>query len=289
LEHDHASNGSSSSSGAAATSGDELSRLRAAVAEQEAKWRQSFETIARENEILRSKGGESLLATQWRGRYEACMKEKEDLAERLATYGLWTSSVTASGKSMDQAYIELQEEFRTFRKKLASIDRRRQRNTTSAVLNAPAEGDAAAVLETGVGTRESEISALIGEYEASAVNHSHNSHHASYNHNGYHTNGSHSSRHARGPLSLDEELGNNNHTHGADGSSGMTASKIKYVRHMVLQYLACKEPEVKQHIETALMTIFRMTPEEREVIESKRKEDATDALSSISSFLGMST
>jgi len=43
---------------------------------------------------------------------------------------------------------------------------------------------------------------------------------------------------------------------------------------------------VKLHMETALMTIFRLTPEEREMIENKRKEDATDALSSITSFLG---
>ena len=279
--------------GSGVTATDELSRLRATLAEQEAKWRQSFEAIARENEILRSKGGESLLATQWRGRYEACMKEKEELNEKLTTYGQWTSSVTASGRSMDQAYIELQEEFRTFRKKLASIDRRRQRNTTSAALSASslldgADGtsldSASANLSSTVPQHESELAALIREYESSNhhsnVGHSSPRYGSSQNH--HHHNGHNNGRHRHGvgaPGHQEEEVG-------ADGQSGMTASKIKYVRHMILQYLSCKEPEVKLHMETALMTIFRLTPEEREMIENKRKEDATDALSSITNFLG---
>lgn len=246
---------------------DEVSRLRATLAEQETKWRQSYESIARENDILRSKGGESLLATQWRGRYEACMKEKEDLAERLGSYTLWTNSVTSSGKSVDQAYVELQEEFRTFRKKLAAIDRRRQRTTASAALSSAAEGSVASTSHApGVGV-ESELSALLREYELNA----------SGNANG--STASQNGRTSQRQRATPPEEEN-------DASAGMSASKIKYVRHMILQYLSCKEAEVKSHIETALMTIFRMSPEEREVIESKRKEDATDALSSITSFLG---
>lgn len=267
---------------------DELSRLRASLAEQEAKWRQSFEAIARENEILRSKGGESLLATQWRGRYEACMKEKEELAEKLTTYGQWTNNVTASGRSMDQAYIELQEEFRTFRRKLASIDRRRQRNTASAALSASSlEGADGTSLDSVNGSRnnlmtlhqESEVAALIREYEANSHHYAGHSspRYGSTHTNHYHSNGRH--RHGLTSQTQEDEVG-------ADGQSGMTASKIKYVRHMILQYLSCKEPEVKLHMETALMTIFRLTPEEREMIENKRKEDATDALSSITNFLG---
>jgi len=281
-------------SGRAAT--DELSRLRASLAEQEAKWRQSFEAIARENEILRSKGGESLLATQWRGRYEACMKEKEELSEKLTTYGQWSSSVTASGRSMDQAYIELQEEFRTFRKKLASIDRRRQRNTASAALSASSllDGADGTSLDstsgnlnhssgTAVPPHESEVAALIREYESSSHNSNmgHSSYGSSQGH--YHQNGHNGHGRHRHGMSAQ---GHQEDEAGADGQSGMTASKIKYVRHMILQYLSCKEPEVKLHMETALMTIFRLTPEEREMIENKRKEDATDALSSITSFLG---
>lgn len=279
------------SNGASAGATDEVSRLRATLAEQEAKWRQSYETIARENEVLRSKGGESLLATQWRGRYEACMKEKEELAEKLTTYGQWTSNVTSSGKSMDQAYIELQEEFRAFRKKLASIDRRKQRNTASAVLSASVDaeqgglGGNGGVSGAGL-VHESELAALIREYETTASSAGNasprytNGHHGhGQNHHSHHNGGNGRHRGSGGGHNPDDDVG-------ADGNSGMTASKIKYVRHMILQYLSCKEPEVKLHIETALMTIFRLSPEEREMIESKRKEDETDALSAITSFLG---
>jgi len=72
------------------------------------------------------------------------------------------------------------------------------------------------------------------------------------------------------------------------GGVGMSASKIKYVRHMVFKYLCCTDPEVKVHIETALMTIFRMSDWEKQMVEAKRREfeESQDTLSSITSFLG---
>jgi hypothetical protein len=263
---EHGANGGDSTGGSPQ---DEVSRLRATLAEQEVKWKKLYETVAKENEILRSKGGESLLATQWRGRYEACMKEKEELAEKLELQTSWTNSVNASGKSMDQAYIELQEEFSAFRKKLAAIDRRRQRNTASAALSAVGVDGGGASQGTVI---DSEIASLLREFE---MNSAHNS------------NNYGSSPRAGGRSSARASSGSQNDADTSeDGSAGMTASKIKYVRHMVLQYLSCREPEVRLHMETALMTIFRMSAEEREAIESKRKEETIDTLSSITSFLG---
>lgn len=81
-----------------------------------------------------------------------------------------------------------------------------------------------------------------------------------------------------GEVDPDGEYGN----YTADNVS----SKIQYVRHMIFQYLSCRDPEVKVHIETALMAIFRMTNAEREVIETIRKEEAQDALTSIADFFG---
>ena len=82
----------------------------------------------------------------------------------------------------------------------------------------------------------------------------------------------------RGEVDPDGEYGN----YAVDNVS----SKIQYVRHMIFQYLSCRDPEVKVHIETALMAIFRMTIAEREVIETIRKEEAQDALTSIADFFG---
>lgn len=272
-----ASNGSEG--GAQHSHSDEVARLQATLAEQELKWKKMYEALAKENEVLRSKGGESLLATQWRGRYEACMKEKEELVERLEQYTSWTNAVNASGKSIEQAYIELQEEFSSFRKKVTAIERRRQRATAS-IGGLGSDGVSGTL--GGYGSSESELTALVKEYDA---HHSASSGSSSHTGTGLRSLGSPSahgssrltSSGAAGPILSREDDG--------DPSTGMTGSKIKYVRHMVFQYLSCRDPEVRSHMETALMTIFRMSHEEREAIESKRREETTDALTSITGFL----
>jgi hypothetical protein len=74
--------------------------------------------------------------------------------------------------------------------------------------------------------------------------------------------------------------------------TGMVESKVQYVRQMMFQYLLCNEDEVKQHIEAALMAIFRFTEEEKLLIENRRKEDSLGidtTLSSFTSFLGSFT
>lgn len=106
------SSSGSNNSGTTNNNSDEIQRMRELLKEQEVKWKQSYDKIARENEILRSKGGESVLATQWRGRYETCLKEKEDMIERLKSYSNWSQQLSASGKPVDLAYVELQEEFK---------------------------------------------------------------------------------------------------------------------------------------------------------------------------------
>jgi hypothetical protein len=76
---------------------------------------------------------------------------------------------------------------------------------------------------------------------------------------------------------------------GNTSSKGMAESKVQYVRQMVFQYLVCREPEVKQHIESALITLFRFSDEERDALLAKRKEESEDTLSSLTSFLGSFT
>lgn len=61
-----------------------LTALRSEMAEQEARWKESYDLLLAENEKLKSSGAEALLAAQWRHRYEACLKEKEDAITNLA-------------------------------------------------------------------------------------------------------------------------------------------------------------------------------------------------------------
>ncbi len=83
-------------------------------------------------------------------------------------------------------------------------------------------------------------------------------------------------------------------THGNNGESftggkGMAESKVQYVRQMFFQYLVCREPEVRAHIEMALVTLFRFSEEERAAIEAKAHEDSLDTITSITNFLGSFT
>ena len=44
--------------------------MKAQLSEQETKWRKAYEKVVKENELLRTRGGETVLAVQWRERYE---------------------------------------------------------------------------------------------------------------------------------------------------------------------------------------------------------------------------
>jgi len=181
---------------------EEIQRMKTAYSEQESLWRLSYDKVLKENEVLRTKGGETLLAMQWRNRYESCLKEKDDLVEKLKAFN--EAGYSSSSKN----------------------GHRGNSSTTSSSSGSYASWD-----------------------------------------NRY-----------RGEVDPDAEYG----SYMVDNVS----SKIQYVRHMIFQYLSCRDPEVKVHIETALMAIFRMTNAEREVIETIRKEETQDALTSIADFFG---
>lgn len=91
---------------------DESKRLKQLLEDQEAKWRSAYEKIARENETLRNKGGESVLATQWRNRYEGCLKERDELSDKLKKYTKLNDELGVDGVPVEQAFLDLQEEFR---------------------------------------------------------------------------------------------------------------------------------------------------------------------------------
>ena len=63
---------------------------------------------------------------------------------------------------------------------------------------------------------------------------------------------------------------------------------MQYIKQMVFQYLVCKDPEVKLHVESALMNMFRFSETEKNAIVDTRKAESDDTLTTISSFLGFS-
>lgn len=91
---------------------NDLQRLKVQLQEQEVKWRHACEKLAKENELLKTKGAESVVAGQWRVRYENCLREKEEIAQKLNLYTQLSAEVTSDGRTIEQIYIELQEEFK---------------------------------------------------------------------------------------------------------------------------------------------------------------------------------
>ena len=72
-----------------------------------------------------------------------------------------------------------------------------------------------------------------------------------------------------------------------DMPTGST-SKLEYIKNLVLQYLSCKDPVVRNHMEDALIQMFRFNDDEKNAIEERKKveESYEDALlSSITSFV----
>ena len=62
---------------------------------------------------------------------------------------------------------------------------------------------------------------------------------------------------------------------------------MQYIKQMVFQYLNCKDAEVKLHMESALIAMFRFSEQEKSSIEETRKAEDIDTLTSITTFLGL--
>ena len=73
----------------------------------------------------------------------------------------------------------------------------------------------------------------------------------------------------------------------SNSSGNLQNSKMQYIKQMVFQYLVCKDPEVKLHVESALMNMFRFSEAEKCAIIDTRKAENDDTLKTISSFLGL--
>lgn len=118
---------------------EQLRALRAETAEQEAQWKEAYDTLLAENNALKSTGSEALLAAQWRQRFETCLLEKEKAENALE---MERDKMGKSAKIMkkddagkyETKYKDLKESFRLYRKKAKEIFEAQQRGDT-AILN----------------------------------------------------------------------------------------------------------------------------------------------------------
>lgn len=96
----------------ATSPGNELQRLRSQLAEQEAKWKNAYEKLAKELDSLKTKGAESVVATQWRQRYEISVKDKEELSRKLDLLLQLSNEVSAIGSSVEQLFLDVEEDYK---------------------------------------------------------------------------------------------------------------------------------------------------------------------------------
>eukprot|EP00531_Pseudo-nitzschia_arenysensis_P003667 CAMPEP_0116125104 /NCGR_PEP_ID=MMETSP0329-20121206/5633_1 /TAXON_ID=697910 /ORGANISM="Pseudo-nitzschia arenysensis, Strain B593" /LENGTH=499 /DNA_ID=CAMNT_0003619123 /DNA_START=82 /DNA_END=1578 /DNA_ORIENTATION=+ len=127
------------------TESKELKRMRAEAAHQEDQWKEAYDILLKENEALKSPGSDALLASQWRQRYEACAKERDEAVNKLQSAqqrheqhkqqqqsasfssppnvrgGKNSSKLAGSEGKYEMKYRDLKESFRLYRKKAKEI------------------------------------------------------------------------------------------------------------------------------------------------------------------------
>ncbi len=105
---------------------ESLRVLRQEFAEQEAQWKEAYDSLLHENNALKSSGSEALLAAQWRRRYEVCYEEKEKITTALEMEREKSGQVVKERRKDDAGkyeakYKDLKESFRLYRKKAKEI------------------------------------------------------------------------------------------------------------------------------------------------------------------------
>lgn len=106
---------------------EQLNALKKDFAEQEAQWKEAYDSLLNENNALKSSGSEALLAAQWRHRYEKCMVEKEKVETALEVERQKSGRGSSDEKGLEidgkyeKKYRDLKESFRLYRKKAKEI------------------------------------------------------------------------------------------------------------------------------------------------------------------------
>jgi len=112
----------------------QLVQLRKELKQQDAQWKEAYDTLLEENKALKGSGAEALLASQWRHRYEQSEREKDALANRLEVLErqLKEGVDTTSNDKYEAKYRDLKESFRLYRRKAKEIFEAQQRGDGAA-------------------------------------------------------------------------------------------------------------------------------------------------------------
>ena len=248
------------------TTVEELQALKAKLLENETQWKIAYEKLSKDNELLRARGGDAL-ASQWRDRYDALLQEKEELAENVRILSSYSHADTVSGPAFSAGNARMSNPY----------DAPHQLSTGGNVAanqahTAPTQRSIeqlyvalkdeykdyrrrAASLEQQRLVETEEMRRALEEIkQRSGIASSTSSSPTASN-------------------ALRERIKESSETNG-QVSTNLHESKNQYIRQMVLQYLACKDRDVKINIEAALIAMFRFNTEEKAAIATARSTNA---------------
>ncbi|ETI38100.1 hypothetical protein, variant 3 [Phytophthora nicotianae] len=95
-----------------------LTKAQAEAEERESDWRRKFEKLMKDYEKLSGTMGETILAMEWRERYEQSVREKQELEKKMEELKLMTSGAFGNGSDNGNGDLQsLRQEFAQYRKR----------------------------------------------------------------------------------------------------------------------------------------------------------------------------
>ncbi|KAG3118907.1 hypothetical protein PI124_g11567 [Phytophthora idaei] len=95
-----------------------LTKAHAEAEERESDWRRKFEKLMKDYEKLSGTMGETVLAMEWRERYEQSVREKQELEKKMEEMKLMTSGAFGNGSDSGNGDLQsLRQEFAQYRKR----------------------------------------------------------------------------------------------------------------------------------------------------------------------------
>jgi len=214
--------------------GTELKRMRAEAARQEDQWKEAYDILLKENEALKMPGSDALLASQWRQRYEACAKERDEAVNKL--------------QSAQQRHEQHKQQQQS-----ASF------SSPPNVRNKSTSGSGEGKYEMKY--RDLKESFRLYRKKAKEIFESQNT-----NTGGGADNRKSSSSNRSGRVVLQQMSQHNFNNADED-------SKLSYLKNLMVNYLTA-DPEVRDHMESAIGTVLKFTQNDIAAIE-KKKTDAS--------------
>ncbi|KAG1693240.1 hypothetical protein DVH05_023706 [Phytophthora capsici] len=95
-----------------------LTKAQMEAEERESDWRRKFEKLMKDYEKLSGTMGETVLAMEWRERYEQSVREKHELEKKVEELKLMTSGAIGNGSESSNGDLQsLRHEFAQYRKR----------------------------------------------------------------------------------------------------------------------------------------------------------------------------